>query len=254
MKKLITPYLENKSQTIYGFIWFGFFIISWLLYSYFSSSVIFPSISSVLKGFTELYNEGLITHVGRSLGLFMKAALIAISFSVFVIYISPIPILKPISRTISKLRFLPFAGISYYLAMVITDARMSQVAILSIFTSLFLVTSLEALLKDLGKEIDHAKTLGCSNYQITIEVIIKGKLDYVVDSVRQNLAIIWMSIVMVESMLTAYGGLGFLIKNGERNGNYGRTIAIQIVILLIGVTLDYSINKLRKVFFKYSNF
>jgi NitT/TauT family transport system permease protein len=34
-----------------------------------------------------------------------------------------------------------------------------------------------------------------------MEVVIKGRIDYVIELVRQNLAIVWVMLVTVESIL-----------------------------------------------------
>jgi NitT/TauT family transport system permease protein len=64
--------------------------------------------------------------------------------------------------------------------------------------------------------------------------VIKGRIDYVIELVRQNLAIVWVMLVTVESILIA-GGLGVLIKNGDRLGANGRVIAVQGIIILVGI-------------------
>ena len=112
-----------------------------------------------------------------------------------------------------------------------------------------------AMLKDIEEEqFDHARALGCSRFEILWEVIVKGRLDYVIEIIRQNLAIGWMMLVTVESIMAASGGLGFLIKNSDKFGNHGRIIALQMVILTIGLLMDWSLTKLRKLFFRYSRF
>jgi ABC-type nitrate/sulfonate/bicarbonate transport system permease component len=85
-------------------------------------------------------------------------------------------------------------------------------------------------------------------------VVIKGRLDYVLDVLRQNLAIIWMMLVTVESILVAAGGLGVLIKNSDKFANHGRIVALQIIILLIGLLLDWALHVTRKGLFRYSTY
>jgi NitT/TauT family transport system permease protein len=63
-----------------------------------------------------------------------------------------------------------------------------------------------------------------------------------------------MMLVTVESILAAAGGLGLLIKNGDRVGNNGEVIAAQIIIVVIGLSLDFLITKARKLSFRYSNY
>jgi NitT/TauT family transport system permease protein len=139
--------------------------------------------------------------------------------------------MKPVSEFITKLRFLPFTGLSYYITLLVSDARDMQIWILVIFLTTFLTTSLIAVIRDIPQEeFDHAKTLKCSRFETLVQVVILGRVDYVIDVIRQNLAITWMLIVTVESIVVASGGLGFLI----------------------GLGLDYGINFLRKILFRYS--
>lgn len=112
-----------------------------------------------------------------------------------------------------------------------------------------------SMIKDIPEEeFNHAKTQGCNRWEILWEVVIKGRFDYVFELIRQNLAIVWMMLVTVESILVAAGGLGFLIKNNNKLGDNGKVIALQIIIVLLGITLDFCITKVRKLSFRYSNF
>jgi NitT/TauT family transport system permease protein len=214
---------------------------------------LFPPPGKVLEGMRDLFNEGLMVHIGSSLGLCLQATLIAIVFSLVVAYLSPVPFLRPVAVAMSRMRYLPLTGITFYLAVMVSDARTMQVWVLVIFMSLYFITSLLGVLKDIPQEeIDHARSLKCSRWEVLWEVVIKGRMDYVLDVLRQNLAIIWMMLVTVESILVAAGGLGVLIKNSDRFMNHGRIVALQLVILLVGLGIDLFINTLRKMLFRYS--
>jgi NitT/TauT family transport system permease protein len=63
-----------------------------------------------------------------------------------------------------------------------------------------------------------------------------------------------MMLVSIESILIAAGGLGVLIKNGDKIGDNGKVVAVQIVIIVVGLSLDFILTKLRKLIFRYSNF
>ena len=137
--------------------------------------------------------------------------------------------------------------------MIISDGRSVQVWILVIFMTTYLITSLLSMLKDIPvEEFDHARALGCNRWEIIWEVIIKGRFDYVIEIIRQNLAIVWMMLVTVESIMVAAGGLGFLIKNSDKFSKHGRIIALQLVILFVGLSMDYILTKGRKLLFRYS--
>jgi NitT/TauT family transport system permease protein len=56
----------------------------------------------------------------------------------------------------------------------------------------------------------------------------------------------------VESILVATGGLGFLIKNSDKFMNHGRIVALQIVILTVGLSIDFILDRSRRILFRYS--
>jgi ABC-type nitrate/sulfonate/bicarbonate transport system permease component len=254
MKQYITPFekIAKSKRTIILSIWVVLLLAIWFAGTS-GEKHLFPSPSQVFKGFSDLYIEGLVVHILNSLILCFLSIFLAIIISMLLAYSWPIPALKPLSEFVTKFRFLPFTGLSFYVALMIHDARNMQIWILVIFLTTFLTTSLIAVIKDIPEEeFDHAKTLKCSRWEVLWQVIVLGRLDYVIDVIRQNLAIAWMMLVTVESIVVASGGLGFLIKNSDKFMNHGRIIALQIIILLIGLGLDAGINFLRKAIFRYS--
>ncbi len=254
MKHLLSPF-EDVSKNTRLFIVIGWVVM--LLAFWFISSMgerhLFPSPQQVMTGFSELYTEGLVVHIGSSLLLCLKAIVIAVIISLIFTYLSTIPIFKPIAGMLSKLRYLPLTGISFYLAILISDARTMQVWVLVVFMSTYLTTSLLGMVSAIRQEeFDHARSLQCNRWEVLWEVVIKGRIDHVIEIIRQNLAIVWMMLVTVESILVAAGGLGFLIKNSDKFMNHGRIIALQIVILAVGLSIDFVLSYLRKAFFRYS--
>jgi ABC-type nitrate/sulfonate/bicarbonate transport system permease component len=256
MKKWFKPFEEisrNQRLTIIA-VWVALVLGYWIISSL-GTKHLFPTPTQVWAGLGALYKEGLVVHIFSSLGLVLQAALISLFISLIIVYLSPLPAIKPIAVFLSKLRYLPLTGITFYLSILVTTARTMQVWVLVVFMSLYFITSLLAVLKDIPEEeIDHARSLKCTRWEILWEVIIKGRLDYVIDVLRQNLAIIWMMLVTVESILVAAGGLGVLIKNSDKFANHGRIVALQIIILLIGLLLDWAFQALRKGLFRFSTY
>ncbi len=256
MKNFFKPFEElkssNKTTVLIG--WLIILITFWIGCS-FGDTHLFPTPSQVLSGLKDLWAEGIMIHLFSSLWLCGQAVFVSVLISLIFAYSSTIPFFKPIGVFISKLRYLPLTGIAFYIAILIRDARTIQVWVLVVFMSTFLITSLIQMIKDIPQEeFDHARTLGCNRWEILWEVVIKGRFDYVFELVRQNLAIVWMMLVTVESILVAAGGLGFLIKNNDKLGDTGKVIALQIVIVIVGLGLDFIITKLRKLIFRYSNY
>jgi len=256
LKKWFRPFetVNQRQGLLIGGIWLVLVLGYWVLSSA-GAKHLFPTPGQVWEGFSSLYQEGLVVHVASSLSLCLQATLLSIVVSLVIVYLSPLPALKPLAQTFSKLRYLPLTGITFYLAILVKDARTMQISVLFVFMSLYFITSLLAVLKDIPtEEIDHARSLKCSRWEVLWEVVIKGRLDYVIDVLRQNLAITWMMLVTVESILVAAGGLGVLIKNSDKFMNHGRIVALQLVILLVGLLLDKVLHVARKSFFKYSTF
>lgn len=256
MKKLFKPLeaLNGSNKTTILTAWLVLLLSLWTACSL-GSIHMFPTPMQVLTGFSDLWKEGLVVHIGSSLILCAQAVLYSIIISLIFAYSTSIPFFKPVGMFISKLRYLPLTGISFYIALLIQDARAIQVWVLVVFMTTFLTTSLMQMIKDIpAEEFDHARTLGCNRWECLWEVVIKGRFDYVIELIRQNLAIVWMMLVSIESILIAAGGLGTLIKSGDRLGDNGRVIAIQIIIVIIGLSLDYVLTFIRKKFFRYSNF
>ena len=256
LKKWFRPFEEiaGSQRLLITGTWIVLVVGYWILTSL-GTKHLFPTPSQVWEGLQALFNEGLVVHIASSLGLCLKAALISIIISLIIVYLSPLPALRPIAVFLSKMRYLPLTGITFYLSILVSGARTMQVWVLVVFMSLYFITSLLGVLKDIpDDEINHARSLKCTRWEILWEVVIKGRLDYVLDVLRQNLAIIWMMLVTVESILVAAGGLGVLIKNSDKFANHGRIVALQIIILLIGLLLDWVLHVTRKGLFRYSTY
>lgn len=256
MKDWFKPFevLAPSQRSIIQLFWVVVVLGSWFLASL-GGKHLFPTPLQVLDGLTALWHEGLVVHIAASLALCFQAIAMSLVVSLAVVYLSTTPFVFPFAATLSRLRYLPLTGLTFYLAILVNDARSMQVSVLFVFMSLYFITSLLAVVRDIpSAEIDHARSLKCNRWTVLWEVVIKGRMDYVLEVLRQNMAIVWMMLVTVESILVAAGGLGVLIKNSDKFMNHGRLVALQLVILCIGLALDVSLRALRKAFFKYSAF
>jgi ABC-type nitrate/sulfonate/bicarbonate transport system permease component len=257
IKKFFTPFedIKGSSKTTILAIWLVSLFSFWYISSSIGTTHMFPTPLQVLTGFGGLWNEGLIVNLFSSLALCAQAVFFSVLISMWFAYLTTIPMFKGWGNFISKLRFLPLAGITFYITIIISSARTIQVWVLVLFMSTFLITSLIQMIKDIPQEeFDHAKTLGCTRWEMLWEVVIKGRIDYVFELVRQNIAIVWMMLVSIESILIAAGGLGVLIKNNDRSGDNGKVVAVQIIIILVGIGLDIALTKIRKGIYRYSNY
>jgi NitT/TauT family transport system permease protein len=252
LKKIITPFEVMKAPHTMALIAFWLVVVIGFWYlSTTGQKHLLPSPQSVLTGLGEEYQEGLVPHIMSSLSLCAQATFWALLVSLPLAYLSTLPLFHPVIQGISKFRYLPLTGITFYLATspLISSGRAMQVGVLVIFMSVYFVTSLLSVIADIPEEeFDHARSLKMNRWEVLWHVIIRGRIDYAIEILRQNLAIVWMMLVTVESIVMSAGGLGTIIKNADRYANHGRIFAAQLVILLIGILLDYLLSELRYSF------
>ena len=111
----------------------------------------------------------------------------------------------------------------------------------------------DAVIADLSKErFDHARTLGMSEWRVVWEVVVLGTADEAFEVLRQNAAIGWMMLTMVEGISRAEGGIGAMLLNQNKHFHLAEVFAIQIVILLVGMGQDYAIGLIRNITCPYA--
>jgi hypothetical protein len=133
--KILTPFEKISRPTKFMLVgaWLLFVVLIWIIGTS-GKEHLFPSPGQVFNGLSELYNEGLVIHIFNSLKLCFISIFFAIIISLLFAYSWPIPLMKPVAEFITKFRFLPFTGLSFYIAMLIQDARNMQVWILVVRT------------------------------------------------------------------------------------------------------------------------
>ena len=95
------------------------------------------------------------------------------------------------------------------------------------------------------------RVLGAGEVRIFWEVVVRGTLDRALDITRQNLAIGWAMITMVEGISRAEGGIGALILNQNKHFQLAEVYAVLIVILVVGLLLDYLMGVVVRVLCPY---
>ncbi|MBE6527722.1 MAG: ABC transporter permease [Thermoplasmata archaeon] len=83
--------------------------------------------------------------------------------------------------------------------------------------------------------VDASKTLGASNLQIFLKVLIPSTVPYLMNGVKVGLGIGWMCIVAAELYATPLGGIGFYVANMITYGAFPEAFAGIIVIAVLGL-------------------
>jgi NitT/TauT family transport system permease protein len=185
--------------------------------------------------------------------LILHALALTVVISMVLSYATVIAALRPVVAAASKLRFLGLTGLLPLFILATGGGYPLKVALLTFGMTSFFVTSMAQVVIEIPREqFDHMRVLGASELRILWEVVILGTLDKALDVTRQNLAMGWAMITMVEGISRAEGGIGALILNQNKYFKLPEVYAILLVILVVGLLIDYAIGVLTNVICPYS--
>jgi len=83
--------------------------------------------------------------------------------------------------------------------------------------------------------IDAAKTLGASDAQIFLKVLVPSTVPYLMNGIKVGLGVGWMCIVAAELYNTTLSGIGYFVKFMIDNSSYDYAFAGIIVIAVLGL-------------------
>jgi NitT/TauT family transport system permease protein len=216
---------------------------------------VLPRPDEVVRALATLWRvQGLSWEVITSLSLNLQAIAWTIVISLLLSYLTVIPFFRPIAAAVSKGRFLGLIGLTLIFTLMIGGGHALKLALLVFGMSVFFVTSMAAVIQELPREaFDHARSLGMSEFRIVWEVVVLGTAADAFEVLRQNAAIGWMMLTMVEGISRAQGGLGAMLLNQNKHFHLAEVFAIQLLILAIGILQDYAIGALRRICCPYAD-
>jgi NitT/TauT family transport system permease protein len=213
-----------------------------------------PGPGEVVAAYPGLLGQGLFYQLYVSLVTNLQALGISCALMVPLAYLTVLPALRPFVRALSKARFLGLTGFVILFTIFFGGGHALKVALLVFGMSVFLVTSLYEVVERIPREeFDHARTLRMGSWGSVLEVVVIGRFDEVLDTIRQNAAMGWVMLTMVEGLVRFEGGLGTMMLAEDKHIRLDAVFAIQIVVLLIGVLQDWALLLLRKVLCPYAS-
>jgi NitT/TauT family transport system permease protein len=227
------------------------FLLIWML----SPTVFLPKPGEIITAFSNLWmNYGLGNELITSFTLNLEALALSTVVSLLLAYSTVVPFMRPIVALLGKLRFLSLAGLSFFFTMMASTGHELKLYLLMFSVTVFFVTSMVDVVASVPKDIcDLARTLRMSEWHVAWECVILGRADQAFDVLRQNAAIGWMMISMVEGISRSEGGVGGLLLNQQKYFRLDAVFAIQICILLLGLGQDYAIGAIKKICCPYAS-
>jgi len=212
-----------------------------------SGSKTLPSPREVGVAWLDLVaRQGLLFELWASVKVSVLALLLSTLAAVVVAGLATAPVFRPLARLSAAMRFLGFAGLTYVFMLMSSDAHALRVSILAFGMFVFMVTALLADIAATSRDaVDHCRTLGMRHWRITGEVVVLGKADVILDLMRQNAAIGWTLLTLVEGMTRSAGGIGAMLLNQNRYFLLAGVFAIQLTILVVGLAQDGLLSLLK---------
>lgn len=215
-----------------------------------------PSPGEVWSALGSLWWEG-----GLGVELFSTLRLIGVALACSVVvslaiaWASVLPAVKPVAGMLTKLRFLGLTGLVFPFTLATGGGFALKVALLSFGMSTFLVTALVRIVAEVPRtSIEHARSLGASRLRVVWEVVVRGTLDQTLDAIRQNVAMGWSMITMVEGIARADGGVGAMLLDQNKHFRLAEVYAVLLVVLAVGLLVDLGMRIFAGVVCPYARF
>lgn len=216
---------------------------------------VLPQPDEVLRALRGLwFEQGLGRELWTSFSMNLEALAWTVVISLALSYLVVIPAFRPIAMAVSKGRFLGLIGLTFVFTLMVGGGRPLKVSLLVFGMTVFFVTSMASVVLEIPREkFDHARTLRMNEWKVVWEVVILGTADRAFEVLRQNAAIGWMMLTMVEGISRSEGGVGAMLLNQNKHFHLAEVFAIQIMILVVGVLQDYGIGLTRRLLLPYAD-
>jgi NitT/TauT family transport system permease protein len=248
---VLSPNRVISRQTLRWLI--GFQLLMLFFIWVFSPTVFLPKPKEVFQALSEMWMEGLGGELITSFYLNLQAIALSSILSLLLAYLTVVPFFRPIVTLLSKLRFLSMVGLTFFFTLMASTGHELKLYLLVFSVSVFFVTGMAEVVAAIPKEqFDLARTLRMSEWRVVYEVVILGQADKAFEILRQNAAMGWMMLTMVEGISRSEGGVGAMLLNQNKHFHLSAVFAIQISILVLGLGQDYVIGLLRRVFCPYA--
>lgn len=192
--------------------------------------------------------EGLLYELFQSARTNLEALAISAGISLVLSYLTVVPAAAPAAAIVAKARFFGLTGFVIMFTMAFGGGHALKVALLVFGMTTFYVTSMAAVVAEIPRsDYDQARSLRMGPWRSVLEVVVIGRLDAALEVTRQNAAMGWVMLTMVEGLVRSEGGVGALILSQGKHFHLDAVFAIVASICLVGAAQDLLLWKMRDV-------
>jgi NitT/TauT family transport system permease protein len=213
---------------------------------WFTVGGLIPTPTEVFHALGKMIGRGLFTELWISAKTLILSLLLSTLIATTIAALSTAWIFRPFGNFASGMRFLGFAGLTFVFLLMTNGAFELKVWLLTFGITVFMTTSLLTEVRAITQaELDYAATLKLTGWRAVWELFIIGRFGAVLDLMRQNAAVGWTILAMVEGITRSEGGIGAMLLVENKYLNLSTVFAIQLVILLYGLAQDFILAQLR---------
>ncbi len=227
------------------------FLLLWVL----SPFQVLPRPDEVFRALGKLWAEqGLGQDLIASFKLNLHALAWMLLIGLSLSYLTVVPFFRPLAAAVGKGRFLSLTGFSLIFTLMTGGGYQLKLWILVFGMTVFFVTSMAEVVAAIPRDsFDHARSLRMSEWRTVYEVVVLGTADKAFEVLRQNAAIGWLMLTLVEGVVRNEGGLGAALLNQQKQFRIENVFAIQLLILIVGLLLDAAIGGIRRLVCPYAD-
>lgn len=252
MRKYFEPFHEINKRELIALLVTQLIITG--VFLEFNHSDVIPSPLNVLSKFIELISSGeFYDNLFKSFSLVIFGMGLSILIALGLSYISVLGFFKNLVNLICSFRYLTLTGLTFIFTILSKDTDSLRTNLLLFAIIPFFVTGMMDVINRVNdQDIELGYTLKKNRWWIMKEVVMIGTLDQVFVVMGMNFAICWLMITQVESLALNLGGIGTMLIKANKYVIMDEVIALLLLVLLIGVSIDFALNLTRKKLFKYS--
>lgn len=223
----------------------GLLLLCWTTWR----AAMIPSPGEILAALGDLWRHwGLGVELLRSFAVNVEALAITAVLSLGLAYLTVVPLARPLVAAVAGCRFLGLVGLSFFFTVFLANGHRLKVGLLVFGMTVFFVTGMADVVAGVSRDqLDHARTLRMGPWRVVWEVIVRGHLDLAIDALRQNAAMGWMMLSMVEGLVRSEGGVGAMLLSENKHMRLDAVAAIQLVILATGLLQDAGFGLLKRL-------
>ena len=251
--------IDDRTKTILQIGGFLLLLVIWYLLTLgdtpFVRTSILPKPVDAFKAFSLLlYENELMMHVMRSIGLNIAGYIEAILLAILIGFIIGLyPLFRGLfQRQVDALRFVPLTAVTGIFIVAFGLGVEMKVHFLAFGIFIYLLPVVVQRIDEVSSVyLKTVYTLGATNWQTIKSVYIPHVMSKVIDDIRVLTAISWTYIIIAET-LGNEGGIGALIwRTGQRQGRMDKLYALIVIIIIIGAFQDKLFKLLDREFFPH---